>query len=262
MKLQFPKELRVRQGSSPASCRRRLNEVQFPKELRDPLPPGHDGDADASMKCSSRRNCDLCGSRLMVTRSRLNEVQFPKELRLSASPFAHIVKFCLNEVQFPKELRLPCGRSGGEGVLASMKCSSRRNCDPDGRRTLLRPHQASMKCSSRRNCDPPTRSASPTPASGLNEVQFPKELRPGCVPGNRRDRVRLNEVQFPKELRHGGVIRHGSDLHASMKCGSRRNCDLSSWSTSSPGACLNEVQFPKELRLSIPWSSGSTGMPQ
>ena len=40
-----------------------------------------------------------------------------------------LVRHCLNEVQFPKELRHLV--VGGRQLLgeASMKCSSRRNCD-------------------------------------------------------------------------------------------------------------------------------------
>ena len=63
-------------------------------------------DLSASMKCSSRRNCDCS----LVLRLRLLN--------------------CLNEVQFPKELRqlaLAVGLVPPAG--ASMKCSSRRNCD-------------------------------------------------------------------------------------------------------------------------------------
>ena len=80
-----------------------------------------------------------------------------------------------------------------------MKCSSRRNCNPEVVRTLVvddslnevqlpkelqldvdvrdqRLRPASMKCSSRRNCNT-------SPAAGrclwrcLNEVQLPKELQ-------------------------------------------------------------------------------------
>ena len=41
-----------------ASCHD-LNEVQFPKELRLRHVRGHVDGRPASMKCSSRRNCDL-----------------------------------------------------------------------------------------------------------------------------------------------------------------------------------------------------------
>ena len=63
----------------------RLNEVQFPKELR----LGRDHvlrlALHASMKCSSRRNCDAraCGGQDSLITG-LNEVQFPKELRRPA----------------------------------------------------------------------------------------------------------------------------------------------------------------------------------
>ncbi len=57
------------------------------------------------MKCSSQRNCAPRSPRPLPGRRCLNEVQFSKELRLQA---------CLAGL-------LVCG--------ASMKCSSRRNCD-------------------------------------------------------------------------------------------------------------------------------------
>ena len=59
----------------------------------------------------------------------------------------------LNEVQLPKELqRLDPGRRPLP-ALASMKCSSRRNCNGAGTRSAHRSLRASMKCSSRRNCN-------------------------------------------------------------------------------------------------------------
>ena len=36
---------------------------------------------------------------------------------------------CLNEVQFPKELQLALSHPAVGAGLASMKCSSRRNCN-------------------------------------------------------------------------------------------------------------------------------------
>ena len=60
--------------------------------------------------------------------------------------------FRLNEVQFPKELQLSSAFGAGAGVSASMKCSSRRNCN-----------SGSMWV--------------PGPVTSLNEVQFPKELQ-------------------------------------------------------------------------------------
>ena len=56
--------------------------MQLPKELRLllavrlPRAP-----IDASMKCSSQRNCDMWSSSLCSLVRSLNEVQFPKELR-------------------------------------------------------------------------------------------------------------------------------------------------------------------------------------
>ena len=82
-----------------------LNEVQFPKELRKLIPERRAPLLLASMKCSSRRNCDLVVRQRSRRRASLNEVQFPKKLR-------------------PEE---PVARL--QGRHASMKCSSRRNCD-------------------------------------------------------------------------------------------------------------------------------------
>ena len=62
-------------------------------------------DLAASMKCSSRRNCNRPAMMPRVPMFRLNEVQFPKEL------------------QHDRQV----GHGGGD--LASMKCSSRRNCN-------------------------------------------------------------------------------------------------------------------------------------
>ena len=65
----------------------------------------------------------------------------------------HTTPRSLNEVQFPKELqqgRSACGQ-GDRG--ASMKCSSRRNCNGRGSGRHTAPLWASMKCSSRRNCN-------------------------------------------------------------------------------------------------------------
>ena len=58
------------------------------------------------MKCSSQRNYD----------------------RNWLSRCAAIASI-LNEVQFPKKLQLEQERAAGHGWVASMKCSSRRNCD-------------------------------------------------------------------------------------------------------------------------------------
>ena len=63
-----------------------------------------------------------------------------------------------------------------------------------------------MKCSSRKNCNA-TSHAYPSSLPGLNEVQFPKELR-----------------------LHGAALGTMDGGGASMKCSSRRNCDLFSGS--------------------------------
>ncbi len=60
---------------------RRLNEVQFPKELQQGTRPGK------------------------ARPSSLNEVQFPKELQPPRHPVASQTPPRLNEVQFPKELQ-------------------------------------------------------------------------------------------------------------------------------------------------------------
>ena len=82
------------------------------------------------MKSSSRRNCNSRRPALASTLSCLNEVQLPKELQRCVMRWCGTHRFRLNEVQLPKELQL-----GGEppclvAALASMKCSSRRNCNP------------------------------------------------------------------------------------------------------------------------------------
>ena len=79
--------------------------MQFPKELRHEVLVPLAAHAGASMKYSSRRNCDQAACHTATCSSRLNEVQFPKELRLGSDVGAELVE------------------------VASMKCSSRRNCD-------------------------------------------------------------------------------------------------------------------------------------
>ena len=66
-----------------------------------------------------------------------------------------------------------------------------------------------------------------TSSLSLNEVQFQKELRRGVITSRVRRWTGLNEVQFPKELRRevAGMTAVGW-LGASMKCSSRRNCDI------------------------------------
>ena len=60
----------------------------------------------------------------------------------------------------------------------------------------------------------------------LNEVQFPKELRPVRRMRTSKAPASLNEVQFPKELRDEDAGGGEARVVASMKCSSRRNCDL------------------------------------
>ena len=97
----------------------RLNEVQLPKELQQEAVGGDLPVGVASMKCSSRRNCNM----------------------KSGSCRRH--PYCLNEVQLPKELQL-VGEETDQPtwVVASMKCSSRRNCNlstPASRRLVAKP---------------------------------------------------------------------------------------------------------------------------
>ena len=67
----------------------------------------------------------------------------------------------LNEVQLPKELQhAQACPDFVIHVIASMKCSSRRNCNPEVVRTLV-------------------------VDDSLNEVQLPKELQRGGPAGNR-----------------------------------------------------------------------------
>ena len=103
--------------------------MQFPKELRHEVLVPLAAHAGASMKYSSRRNCDQAACHTATCSSRLNEVQFPKELRRSESGAGSPTPCGLNEVQFPKELRRLVRRRPRVPALASMKCSSRRNCD-------------------------------------------------------------------------------------------------------------------------------------
>ena len=105
--MQFPKELQL---MKPFLTIRflwtGLNEVQFPKELqRGRRGIGGDPRRRASMKCSSRRNCN-------ITRA----------ISLNRGPG-------LNEVQFPKELQQVYPIYVKPDATASMKCSSRRNCN-------------------------------------------------------------------------------------------------------------------------------------
>ena len=56
--VQFPKELQPRQPGPGTRRLCRLNEVQFPKDLRRERHVVHELVGPASMKCSSRRNCN------------------------------------------------------------------------------------------------------------------------------------------------------------------------------------------------------------
>ena len=56
-------------------------------------------------------------------------MQFPEELQL-CFVFRELLVRSLNEVQFPEELqRGSRGNVTGDAFPASMKCSSRRNCN-------------------------------------------------------------------------------------------------------------------------------------
>ena len=59
----------------------------------------------ASMKCSSRRNCNPSTTARRSSPRRLNEVQLPKELQRLNGQSARLVSAGLNEVQLPKELQ-------------------------------------------------------------------------------------------------------------------------------------------------------------
>ena len=66
----------------------------------------------------------------------LNEVQFPKELQHLGEEPVIVYTHCLNEVQFPKELQQRRADVDSVILLASMKCSSQRNCNPSTQATL------------------------------------------------------------------------------------------------------------------------------
>ena len=104
--------------------------MQLPKELQLAGWPRVLGGDLASMKCSSRRNCnDSRRPAAPHAEWRLNEVQLPKELQPGRRVRLSPTWARLNEVQLPKELQLPLIEGRGLAVLASMKCSSRRNCN-------------------------------------------------------------------------------------------------------------------------------------
>ena len=104
--------------------------MQFPKELQllcldDQVLLG-----SASMKCSSRRNCNPRALREQWhTVASLNEVQLPKELQPPEPRWTGTRVGSLNEVQLPKELQQGQAGLGLKVLLASMKYSSRRNCN-------------------------------------------------------------------------------------------------------------------------------------
>ena len=103
--MQLPKELQLAGLVWIVGDRVSLNEVQLPKELQ-PVGPFGVGFAESC----------------------LNEVQLPQELQpCKTSLCSRFV--CLNEVQLPKELQLAQPRPALGVSGASMKCSSRRNCN-------------------------------------------------------------------------------------------------------------------------------------
>ena len=62
----------------------------------------------------------------------LNEVQPPKKLQAGHPIAWSPASSHLNEVQFPKELQRVGVVAGPLRVVASMKCSSRKNCNQQG----------------------------------------------------------------------------------------------------------------------------------
>ena len=105
--------------------------MQFPKELQPEPRIKLLLCVLASMKCSSRRNCNRVPGWVTGHDPRLNEVQFPKELQHGVERRQWVLH------------------------LASMKCSSRRNCNINVAKIDEDVSHASMKCSSRRNCNSP-----------------------------------------------------------------------------------------------------------
>ena len=178
--MQFPKELQHLARNHRRLTWRCLNEVQFPKELQHGVYLRHQRQArPASMKCSSRRNCNDKLER------GIGDALSPASMKCSSRRNCNLCRI--------RHLQQVCRR-------ASMKCSSRRNCNDGGEDPGDEHVAASMKCSSRRNCNP---SPIPTawPLRRLNEVQFPKELQPR-----------------PRDFAQVALL-------ASMKCSSRRNCN-------------------------------------
>ena len=84
------------------------------------------------MKCSPQRNCNICTSHnaeYLVPASMKcspQRILLPLGRTTKVSTWAHF-----NEVQFPKELQPVRQREAVQHVQASMKCSSRRNCNSD-----------------------------------------------------------------------------------------------------------------------------------
>ena len=83
----------------------------------------------------------------------------------------------LNEVQLSKELQLTAVDAVTRLASASMKCSSRKNCNDDDLNLRRRFTHASMKCSSRKNCNQWSGRRGWRPTTRLNEVQLSKELQ-------------------------------------------------------------------------------------
>ena len=118
-------DLDIRNGMAGPCC---LNEVQFPKELRLTVSAWEAQLIEASMKCRSRKNCDRSTCRTSAARWCLNEVQPRRNCDLEICSQKSLFDG-LNEVQFPKELRPGVRSRPPSARRASMKCSSRRNCD-------------------------------------------------------------------------------------------------------------------------------------
>ena len=144
-----------------------LNEVQFPKELRPAASPSS-----------------------TASPTSLNEVQFPKELRPHLEAGKTTSTPSLNEVQFPKELRPLTDLEVRAVPQASMKCSSRRNCD--GPLSIARHHAHLRRLRERSALGLPLGHPTPHPTS-----QIPRRfnvLPQRALPGDPRAPERSHQA--------------------------------------------------------------------